>query len=769
MKIKSFLFFLIVFSFEAIIFKANAQTTVVVGSSPSNYTTLGLAFNAINNGTLTGYIIIQIKSNIYESSAATINASGNYDSLLIYPLDTVVISANLTEATLKLNSASNIKIDGRINQTGTYNGLTIKNHNTASSSSGLLVSYGSNNNTIKYCNITCSNSQSNSSNGGMITFTNGASYNTISNCNVYGTGNVSCSGIFAQGSNNNNYVLNNNFYDIYSHMIHLSGSNDTWTIIGNSFYQTDTVLVNFSSASAIKIYETNGFSNSNIIISNNKIGGSAPNCGGTPWTIDSLQNNFTFKAIEFDAFNNSASHIFLEGNIIKNYHLNNCLFYGIDIYGSNSGEIKGNIIGDSIGKGSISTNYDVYGIYLSASDTIIITDNFIGSITTKGDITCIEGGYSAAHNLIGSRITPHSIECIGNTSVEICGIKNTQIVDNNQVMNLTSSAPGYNQTSNNWRFITGIKGDIITNNHVCNLYTADTTSSYYLVNGIAGSNLYGFYGSRVNNNFVHNLWAASNCKGTVMGISSHDTCFNNIVSLGMGDTSSYEIIGLGGTQCFNNTVLIGGWHNGSNIITTAFLCYNQSQQWIVRYIKNNLFINTRKNTILATGTHICANVELYYDWPSLSNNQYYIDNASGSIGKFGLIPPMTINQWYSYEPTAISANPMLINAGDSILAFSYKPTASNTGVAINTITKDYFGNTRLNPPTIGAIESWATYTIFDSLTATACDQYNFNGQLLSNSGNYTDTIQNSNGLNSITTLELTVNNNYYGPLVYGAL
>jgi hypothetical protein len=254
-----------------------------------------------------------------------------------------------------------------------------------------------------------------------------------------------------------------------------------------------------------------------------------------------------------------------------------------------------------------------------------------------------------------------------------------------------------------------------------------------------------------------------------MGISSHDTCFNNIVSLGMGDTSSYEIIGLGGTQCFNNTVLIGGWHNGSNIITTAFLCYNQSQQWIVRYIKNNLFINTRKNTILATGTHICANVELYYDWPSLSNNQYYIDNASGSIGKFGLIPPMTINQWYSYEPTAISANPMLINAGDSILAFSYKPTASNTGVAINTITKDYFGNTRLNPPTIGAIESWATYTIFDSLTATACDQYNFNGQLLSNSGNYTDTIQNSNGLNSITTLELTVNNNYYGPLVYGAL
>jgi len=68
--------------------QGNAQTTKTVGTS-GNYTTLKAAFDAINNGTITGSITLQITSNTTESATAALNASGtgsaSYSSISIYP------------------------------------------------------------------------------------------------------------------------------------------------------------------------------------------------------------------------------------------------------------------------------------------------------------------------------------------------------------------------------------------------------------------------------------------------------------------------------------------------------------------------------------------------------------------------------------------------------------------------------------------------------------------------------------------------------------
>ena len=69
--------------------KSNAQVTKTVGSAGANYSTIKMAFDAINAGTITGAITLQVINSTTETSAASLNASGtgsaNYSSVTIYP------------------------------------------------------------------------------------------------------------------------------------------------------------------------------------------------------------------------------------------------------------------------------------------------------------------------------------------------------------------------------------------------------------------------------------------------------------------------------------------------------------------------------------------------------------------------------------------------------------------------------------------------------------------------------------------------------------
>jgi len=67
----------------------NAQTTKTVGNTGANYSTLKLAFDAINTGNITGAITLQVIASTTETASAKLNASGsgsaNYTSVTIYP------------------------------------------------------------------------------------------------------------------------------------------------------------------------------------------------------------------------------------------------------------------------------------------------------------------------------------------------------------------------------------------------------------------------------------------------------------------------------------------------------------------------------------------------------------------------------------------------------------------------------------------------------------------------------------------------------------
>lgn len=69
MKKSILLICLLTFSY----FKSIA-VTATVGGTGSNFATLKAAFDAINNGTLTGNVILQITGNTTETSSASLNA-----------------------------------------------------------------------------------------------------------------------------------------------------------------------------------------------------------------------------------------------------------------------------------------------------------------------------------------------------------------------------------------------------------------------------------------------------------------------------------------------------------------------------------------------------------------------------------------------------------------------------------------------------------------------------------------------------------------------
>ena len=146
MKFSILLFFLL-----SVVVKA--QTIKTVGATGADYATLKTAFDAINAGTLTGAVELQIKDNTTETDSARLVASGSgsasYTSVLIYP--TVAgksITGNLAKPMIILEGADNVTIDGRVNKTGTTVDLVINNTNVTGTAINLIN--GATNNTIQY-------------------------------------------------------------------------------------------------------------------------------------------------------------------------------------------------------------------------------------------------------------------------------------------------------------------------------------------------------------------------------------------------------------------------------------------------------------------------------------------------------------------------------------------------------------------------------------------------------------------------------------------
>jgi len=235
---------------------SNAQ--VSIGATP--YANLTAAFNAINAGTHTGAIVVNINANTTETVTATLNSSGtgaaNYTSVLVQPTANVTVTGNIVGALVRLNGTDNVTIDGLL--AGTRQ-LTF--NNTAASSSSAVIW------------ITSASS------------TNGATGNTIRNCNINGaTLTTTLAGIASSGTTlgavaetaNNNNTYENNVITTAQYGIAVVGptGNETGLVIrGNTIGST---------VAANKIWFRGVFvaQQQNMLITQNRIRGVNFTAGG---------------------------------------------------------------------------------------------------------------------------------------------------------------------------------------------------------------------------------------------------------------------------------------------------------------------------------------------------------------------------------------------------------------------------------------------------------------------------------------------------------
>jgi hypothetical protein len=202
-------------------------------TTPTQYATLGAAFTAINAGTHTGSIAIDVCGDTAEgATSATLNASGSgsasYTSIAISPAGGAArtISGAATAGTpmIDLNGADNVTING-LNTGG--NSLTISNTTVSATSITSTIRFigGATNNTITNSTILGSGTMSVATNGANIFFstdantTSGNDNNTISNNNIGPAGaNLPTKGILCNGSTtsqaigNSGLVIDNNNY-----------------------------------------------------------------------------------------------------------------------------------------------------------------------------------------------------------------------------------------------------------------------------------------------------------------------------------------------------------------------------------------------------------------------------------------------------------------------------------------------------------------------------------------------------------------------------
>ena len=610
---KNIFTFLLCLALSAMVFVQTAQAvneTKTVGSSGADYASLKDAFDAINAGSLTGAVTLQIINggNPYGTTTATLNASGgpaNYTSVLIYPTSagSYISCHNAGSGTpaIILNGADHVTIDGRVNQTGSTPSLFIR----CTYRQAILFNNGACNNVIKYCILR--GSYDNASVGGVINFDNtggGNSNNTLDNNTITFQSTRVSVALRSEGAtgniNSDNIIRYNNFENLISNtyseknVLALVDYNSGWTIEGNSFYQSDNIVPTGPGEHLIiSIGKLGGTYPGSFIISGNYIGGSASQCGGSALTKTNANTN-DFYAIYCNL--PATSTVSIQGNTIKNISWSNASYASgkvIFVYGgvdASIGNVTGNTIGESTGSGSITftngaTNGSFSAITMNNTGTADINNNVIGSIKTAGTGACNligisrynTGATTIKDNNIGSidAGTTNSMWAASTTTdqqdvrmIDAGGTGNVEI-SGNTISKITNDCGSTNKTDGTYAIFAHGDGNYsITGNVIHDMTTSSHRSGAALAGIVPSATFTGTL--TVSQNTVYNLNATyASYTGTVTGIACANfgtgvsVVSNNFVTglHATGASASGTITGLeissGAATASNNIISLG--------------------------------------------------------------------------------------------------------------------------------------------------------------------------------------------------------------------
>ena len=472
--------------------------------SYASLTNTGGAFEALN-GTVQGgaNILITIIDDVANESGSNSLNANEWSVVTINPIGVRIISGSVVGLLIHLNGADYVTIDG-LNDGS--NSLTISNTGLGASST-VRFSGDATYNTITNCTILGSGTVS----FGVVSFGSGAStgndYNTVSFCNIGPAGaNLPLNGIYSMGSsttidNSNITIERNNIYDFFNagsptYGMNINSYNSNWTITTNSIYQTAARTY----TTANSHYGIFVISGSGYYVVDNKIGGQTPNAGGGAYTMSGSVAS-RFWGIYLTVGTDPVSSI--QGNTITNFNMSstaaNNFFNGIILTGGNAniGTDAGNTIGSGSVTGAITvtaatTAGQAIGIFASSTGTYNISNNTIGGITVYGSSVAVSANIQGIY--LGA----------GNPTV----FRN--LIGSNTVANSLYAATA--STSATGQYVIGINvtssitvANTISNNTIANLTQAGTTSAHY-IRGISYS---GTGAGTITNNIIHDIRGAT--------------------------------------------------------------------------------------------------------------------------------------------------------------------------------------------------------------------------------------------------------------------
>ena len=618
--------------------KAQIRT---VGTTGADFATLKAAFDAINSGTLSGNITLNIIDNTVEVATALLYESGhgssNYTAVNIYPtVPGLTINGNIDGPLIDLNGADNIAFDGRVNHIGAEN-LTITNASAGTSASTFRFIGSAKNNTLKYCKIL--GSEGSPSSGIIFFSTDGASgggnsSNTISNNDItsyVASGRpiiaIYSSGTVSPDANSGNIISNNNIFDFLnkganSAGVYLSSNSTGWTISGNSFYETSSFSP--TADGPFNIIFIDNTSGNNFTVSGNFIGGQAALCGGSKWFKNSGFDN-QFVGINLNVGTVTVSNV--QNNKINNFSWSNsgsASWTGIDIAGGdvNIGTTIGNIIGAAVSGGQItviggSTNTNVYGINIAGTGVINCQHNIIGSFNATNNGGANSTNFYGINKMSGAG---------GNTTIS-----------NNAISNIVSSS-----STNDPQSMIGINNDgngyvNITSNTINNMNNGTTNSDVSktgLINGIASSAGINI----ISNNIVNNLTIGNANTSTSETASVCGIALTGNIDL--KTVSGNKINSLDNTYASFAGSIIGLYFSGSsgdNVVSGNFIyslaSVNTSNDASVYGIKIAGGASTYSNNIINLGGTTSTTIYGIYESGSATTNLYFNTvYISGDLG-----------------------------------------------------------------------------------------------------------------------------------------
>lgn len=739
--------------------------TLTVGGAGADYSTLKSAFDAINNGLITGNIILKITGNTIETATAKIDSSGsggvsNYYDILIFPTVPCSISGNLNASLITINATRNITFDGRINQSGAPESLQIVNTGNGANAATISIINSSKKISLQYLKL---NGATSSTTNGIISILgspNGGTGNdslTVQYCDISGisptNGPTNC--IYSKGEsisivNDHIEIAHNKIYDFYSSTastkvcgILVKNYNTLWNIHHNSFYQTvDRTAGSFYCLAA----NADGSSGlvKNITISDNKFGGKNEQATGT---FQHSNSTGEFLALELITDNNQINNV--NNNVIRGItspsaHL--LYFQGkFRVFSNTFGGVlnterltlnSGNILFHYSATNSSFYNNTVSAIY--ASSYVVggfnnVTNNTFTEIVRFGSTS----GIGPVVSLLDSAMY-NSFDNLINKSA----ITNCTVAAYNSLNDITLSSSA-----------SCISSDLAHHNTVKKIKNTGTLTNLIKI----------FSGKNIHYNYIELIKTADyEPRGSITGISHLSlgafNASNNVIqiefdsafvdmnrALGIDMQGSTSLLD---GNIFHNTIIIGGKLSASS----KSYCIGFNDNYPNVNIKNNLLVNHNSGTSLSYCLSVGANYNLDY-------NDYVINGANAKTGFFNNTGYLTLGDWQGgtfQDFNSLAIDPSFVNINSGNL-FGYAPQIDLAGTQIVSVTDDILGNVRPNPPTMGALEKGICPPTYVTLDTTVCGSFELEGTVYTNSGSFSQTVTDSVGCSTFYTIELTVN------------